>query len=115
MEIGNEQKGGNNNEHNLQDGTINRVSVISSISNQISHTNNGNITNVHTPAHCGASGSSLTTPAMPTSQSYIAGEVALTPTHSSFTPQAINPHSAMTAITPMVSGTDQARNSIKVQ
>uniref|UniRef100_A0A2A4IZC2 TATA-box-binding protein n=1 Tax=Heliothis virescens TaxID=7102 RepID=A0A2A4IZC2_HELVI len=79
-------------------------------------TNSGTITDVNqTPKKSETSRESITTPAMPTSQSLIAGEVALTPTHSSFTPQAVNPHSAMTAITPMVSGTDQAKNSIKVQ
>lgn len=43
------------------------------------------------------------------------GEVALTPTHSSFTPHAMNPHNSMTAITPMASGSSQARNSVKLQ
>ncbi|KAJ8730825.1 hypothetical protein PYW08_002238 [Mythimna loreyi] len=121
METGNEDTAEKKKDSNLQDDTEdafsnNRVSVISRVSNQMGHTNNGNSTNInHTPVHCGTSGSSVATPAMPSSQSYIAGEVALTPTHSHFTPQAINPHSAMTAITPMVSGTDQAKNSIKVQ
>ncbi|CAH0407002.1 unnamed protein product [Chilo suppressalis] len=45
----------------------------------------------------------------------INGEVALTPTHSSLTPHTTNPHSSMTAITPMASGSNQARNSIKFQ
>lgn len=121
MENGEEERAGKKKENNLQDDTEDissnsRVSVISRVSNQIGDTNKGNSTNMnHTPVLCRASGSSLTTPAMPTSQSHIAGDVALTPTHSTFTPQAINPHSAMTAITPMVSGTDQAKNSIKVQ
>ncbi|XP_073949004.1 TBP-related factor-like [Choristoneura fumiferana] len=44
----------------------------------------------------------------------ISGDVALTPTHSAFTPQA-NPHSSMAAVTPMASGTSQAKNSIKIQ
>lgn len=43
------------------------------------------------------------------------GEVALTPTHSSFALQATNPHSSMTAITPMASGSSQAKNSVKLQ
>lgn len=82
----------------------------------ISNTNNGNNINRHqTPSQTGSNKSVPATPAIPSSQSYVAGEVALTPTHSSCTPQAVNPHSAMTAITPMVSGTNQARNSIKVQ
>ncbi|KAH9632314.1 hypothetical protein HF086_010239 [Spodoptera exigua] len=81
----------------------NRASVISSTTNP-----------TQTPTQCGTH-SSVITPAISTSQSLITGEVALTPTHSTFTPQSINPHSAMTAITPMVSGTDQARSSIKVQ
>lgn len=48
-------------------------------------------------------------------QPRIVGDVVLTPTHSSFTPQHVNPHSSLTAITPMVSGTAQAKNSIKIQ
>lgn len=53
---------------------------------------------------------------MPTPQAppRIPGDVALTPTHSAFTPQA-NPHSSMAAVTPMASGTSQAKNSIKIQ
>lgn len=53
---------------------------------------------------------------MPTPQAppRISGDVALTPTHSAFTPQA-NPHSSMAAVTPMASGTSQAKNSIKIQ
>lgn len=43
------------------------------------------------------------------------GEVALTPTHSSFALQSTNPHSSMTAITPMASGSSQAKNSVKLQ
>lgn len=49
------------------------------------------------------------------SQSRINGDVALTPTHSSYTPHTSNPHSSMTAITPMASGSNQAKNSIKIQ
>lgn len=49
------------------------------------------------------------------SQSRIVGDVVLTPTHSSYTPQHGNPHSTLTAITPTVSGTAQAKNSIKIQ
>ncbi|XP_028161218.1 uncharacterized protein LOC135072543 [Ostrinia nubilalis] len=45
----------------------------------------------------------------------INGEVALTPTHSSFALQGTNPHSSMTAITPMASGSSQAKNSVKLQ
>ncbi|KAG6438600.1 hypothetical protein O3G_MSEX000083 [Manduca sexta] len=47
--------------------------------------------------------------------SQITGEVALTPTHSSFTPQPVNPHTSMVAVTPVTSGTNQAKNSIKLQ
>lgn len=50
-----------------------------------------------------------------TSQSRITGDVALTPTHSSFTPLPANPHSSLTALTPMASGSTQAKNSIKIQ
>ncbi|XP_035458093.2 uncharacterized protein LOC118281588 [Spodoptera frugiperda] len=105
----------NNSSKNMQEVTdesaLNRVSVISSVSNQSSTMN---INPGQTPTQSGTY-TSVITPAMSTSQSLIAGEVALTPTHSNFTPQSVNPHSAMTAITPMVSGTDQARSSIKVQ
>ncbi|CAH0581266.1 unnamed protein product [Chrysodeixis includens] len=83
---------------------------------EISNTNSGNNINMNqTPSQSGSNKSIPATPALLSSQSFVAGEVALTPTHSSFTPQAVNPHSAMTAITPMASGTNQARNSIKVQ
>lgn len=43
------------------------------------------------------------------------GEVVLTPTHSSFTPHTVNPHNTMAALTPMASGSSQARNSVKLQ
>ncbi|XP_026315354.1 TBP-related factor-like isoform X2 [Hyposmocoma kahamanoa] len=48
-------------------------------------------------------------------QPRVLSDVVLTPTHSSFTPQHANPHSSLAAITPMVSGTAQAKNSIKIQ
>ncbi|XP_061703998.1 uncharacterized protein LOC133515461 [Cydia pomonella] len=69
----------------------------------------------HRPAsvHSDNSASSIQMPT-PQPQSRITGDVVLTPTHSSFTPQA-NPHSSMTALTPMPSGTSQAKNSIKIQ
>lgn len=104
-------------QENIQENSlVNKLPIMSSASNQVGHTNNENNRNVNlTPTQCGTSSSSITNQAMPSSQSFIAGDVALTPTHSSFTPQALNPHSAMTAITPMVSGTNQAKNSIKVQ
>lgn len=52
-----------------------------------------------------------------TIQSHLSGEVTLTPTHRSFTPQiqSGNPHSSMTAITPMASAVSQAKSSIKFQ
>ncbi|GBP22779.1 TBP-related factor [Eumeta japonica] len=53
--------------------------------------------------------------APPTPHSRISGEIALTPTHSSYTPQSINPHSTMTVLTPIPSGPSQAKNSIKLQ
>lgn len=50
-------------------------------------------------------------------QSHLSGEVTLTPTHRLFTPQAqsSNPHSSMSAITPMASAVNQAKSSIKFQ
>lgn len=45
---------------------------------------------------------------------HVSGEVVLTPTHNAFTPQPVNPHSSLRAITPMTSGTSQAKNSIKI-
>lgn len=52
-----------------------------------------------------------------TTQSHLSGEVTLTPTHRSFTPQiqSGNPHSSMTAVTPMASAVSQAKSSIKFQ
>lgn len=52
-----------------------------------------------------------------TIQSHLSGEVTLTPTHRSFTPQiqSGNPHSSLTAITPMASAVSQAKSSIKFQ
>ncbi|XP_041988394.1 TATA-box-binding protein-like [Aricia agestis] len=46
---------------------------------------------------------------------HLTGEVTLTPTHRTFTPQAVNPHSSMTAITPVASAVSQAKSSIKLQ
>lgn len=53
----------------------------------------------------------------PQATSQVSGEVMLTPTHRTFTPQAhsANPHSSMTAITPMASAVSQAKSSIKLQ
>ncbi|CAK1601089.1 unnamed protein product [Parnassius mnemosyne] len=56
-----------------------------------------------------------TTPIVPSTQPHIMGEVSLTPTHRTFTPQAVNPHNTMVAITPIASGASQAKNSIKLQ
>ncbi|CAH0750217.1 unnamed protein product [Diatraea saccharalis] len=50
-----------------------------------------------------------------TKQNPARGEVALTPTHNSLTPHTSNPHSSMTAVTPLASGSNQAKNSIKFQ
>lgn len=52
-----------------------------------------------------------------TMQSHLSGEVTLTPTHRSFTPQIQlgNPHSSMTTITSMASAVSQAKSSIKFQ
>ncbi|XP_075974768.1 uncharacterized protein LOC142975665 [Anticarsia gemmatalis] len=90
----------------------NKVSVISTVSSQLSNAASNNI--AQTPAQYGTSNSSLSTP-IPSMSNRIAGDVTLTPNHSAFTPQSVNPHSSMTALTPMVSGTNQARNSIRVQ
>lgn len=51
----------------------------------------------------------------PQGSSHTAGEVVLTPSYSAFTPQLGNPHSTLTAHTPMASGPSQAKNSIKIQ
>nr|XP_026489512.1 TATA-box-binding protein-like [Vanessa tameamea] len=50
-------------------------------------------------------------------QHQLSGEVTLTPTHRSFTPQvqSSNPHSSMAAITPMASAVSQAKSSVKFQ
>ncbi|CAH2076332.1 unnamed protein product, partial [Iphiclides podalirius] len=55
------------------------------------------------------------TPLMASSQSRIMGDISLTPTYRSFTPQAANPHNTMIALTPVASGSTQAKNSIKLQ
>lgn len=47
--------------------------------------------------------------------SRISGEVALTPTYSIYTPNVSNPHSSIIPQTPMSSGPNQAKNSIKLQ
>ncbi|XP_047509641.1 TATA-box-binding protein [Pieris napi] len=49
------------------------------------------------------------------SQTRIVGEVSLTPTNRSFTPQILNPHSSMVPITPMASAASQVKSSIKLQ
>lgn len=49
------------------------------------------------------------------SSQVVNGDVALTPTNSSFTPQPLNPHNSMTALTPMPSASTQAKSSIKLQ
>lgn len=49
------------------------------------------------------------------SHQHLTGEVTLTPTHRSFTPQSANPHNSMTAITPIASAVNQAKSSIKLQ
>lgn len=97
----------------LQDnGIINRDTVINTVGSQSSDTYNLN-NMAQTPTESGSNYSLLTTPLI--SQNRIPGEVSLTPTHSAFTPQVVNPHSSMTTLTPMVSGSNQAKNSIKVQ
>lgn len=94
-----------------ENSSSNRVSVINTTANQPS-----TISNVtQTPTQSGPSSSSLLTTPILNSQNRIPGEVALTPTHSAFTPQSVNPHSSMTALTPMASGSNQAKNSVRVQ
>ncbi|XP_049868520.1 uncharacterized protein LOC126368549 [Pectinophora gossypiella] len=93
---------------------ISRPSVISNNSNY--PPSNMQVTSViRTPIQRQDSARSDSNMSTTLSQSRITGDVALTPTHSSFTPQPVNPHSAMTALTPMPSGTSQAKNSIKIQ
>ncbi|KAJ0175610.1 hypothetical protein K1T71_008769 [Dendrolimus kikuchii] len=48
-------------------------------------------------------------------QHTISGEVSHTPTNSSFTPVLVNPHNSMNAMTPVASGPNLAKNSIKLQ
>ncbi|VVC89911.1 uncharacterized protein LOC126971669 [Leptidea sinapis] len=50
-----------------------------------------------------------------TSQQKIMGDVALTPTNRCYTPQIMNPHSALTSLTPMASAANQVKNSVKLQ
>lgn len=47
----------------------------------------------------------------------ISGDIAFTPTHSAFTPShgSQNPHATLAAQTPIASGPDQAKSSIKLQ
>lgn len=92
------------------DTTQNRVSVINTVN--VASQSSAPISVIQTPVQrpeSTRSDSSAST--LPR----VVGDVVLTPTHSSFTPQHANPHSSLTAITPMVSGTAQAKNSIKIQ
>ncbi|XP_069356570.1 TBP-related factor-like [Maniola hyperantus] len=87
-------------EYNLRDQTLNNESNTHNIGVSTTHQ--------HNPE------SIVSTPQpMPP----VSGEVMLTPTHRTFTPQAhsANPHSSMTAITPMASAASQAKSSIKLQ
>ncbi|XP_053613213.1 uncharacterized protein Trf isoform X2 [Plodia interpunctella] len=74
---------------------------------------------VQTPTpHTAMETSVFSTPthAVAPSHSRITGDVALTPTNSSvYTPVAVNPHSAMTALTPMTGRTKPTENNIKLQ
>ncbi|CAB3223590.1 unnamed protein product [Arctia plantaginis] len=98
---------------NLNINSSHKESVTNSIAKQVS---NGDAKrDAPTPTQSVPSNSSLVATPVLTSQNRIPGEVALTPTHSAFTPHTLNPHSSMTALTPMVSGSNQAKNSIKVQ
>lgn len=109
MEISSQQACDNNINVNLPY----KESAVNTASKQISNEDANR--DALTPSHSGPSNSSLLATPVLNSQNRIPGEVALTPTHSAFTPHTSNPHSSMTALTPMVSGSNQAKNSIKVQ
>ncbi|KPJ14660.1 hypothetical protein RR48_00965 [Papilio machaon] len=57
----------------------------------------------------------MNTPQRVPAQTCIMGDVSLTPTHRTFTPQTSNPHNALVAITPIAMETSQAKSSIKLQ
>ncbi|CAG4971448.1 unnamed protein product [Parnassius apollo] len=100
-----------NNEDNTTDGTRDKHEVDTlKLAGDIGKSNVLNTPHQRTEVE-----RTLTTPIVSSTQSHIMGEVSLTPTHRTFTPQAVNPHNTMVAITPIASGASQAKNSIKLQ
>ncbi|XP_052754751.1 uncharacterized protein LOC113510519 [Galleria mellonella] len=94
----------------------NQATLINNVYNHSVVSSNPRATVLHTPVHNNHNESTLT-PAIQVSsatRSQLNGEPS-TPLNNSFTPQTVNPHNAMTALTPMSSGTKQAENSIKLQ
>ncbi|CAH2108118.1 unnamed protein product [Euphydryas editha] len=100
-------------EKNITPNSEGNVSQLTStISNGIEY--NQNIDSLdHTPHRRNILENINSTPHM--IQPHLSGEVTLTPTHRSFTPQTTNPHSSMAAITPVASAISQAKSSIKFQ
>lgn len=87
------------------------------MNNEVEDNMNVNISkDVHsTPQQKAESERILNTPQRVPVQTCIMGDVSLTPTHRTFTPQTNNPHNAMVAITPIATETSQAKSSIKLQ
>lgn len=116
MDIDNQDPRSNNaesssiNQQYENDTTQNRVPVINTV-NLVSQSS-APISVIRTPVQRPESARSDYSAS---TQPRVVSDVVLTPTHSSFTPQHANPHSSLAAITPMVSGTAQAKNSIKIQ
>lgn len=116
MDIDNQDTRSNNTESssvvvlNEKDIPQNRVSVINTVN--IASQSSAPISVIRTPLQ---RPESTRSDSSTSTQPRIVSDIALTPTHSSFTPQHANPHSSLTAITPMASGTVQAKNSIKLQ
>lgn len=97
-------------EQTEKDITQNRMSVINTLN--LSSQSSTPISVIQTPLQrqeSNRSDSSAST------QPRIISDIVLTPTNRSVTPQNVNPHSSLAAITPMTSGTTQAKNSIKLQ
>lgn len=103
--------------HEGQINVQSRPSVISNDDRNGSANNRHETSVICTPNHRPPSvrSDSSMSSTQPLSQPQIVGPVALTPTHSLLTPQPVNPHSSMAAVTPMASGTTEAKNSIKIQ
>ncbi|XP_072938769.1 uncharacterized protein Trf isoform X2 [Epargyreus clarus] len=103
----------NNEDENKEGNDIQDTKSIAGVDKMMSKNECVRPTVINTPAsrteEC-----TMLTPQLPSTHR-VAGEVALTPTNRSFTPQSINPHSSMNAVTPMASATSQAKSSIKLQ